>query len=90
VYRLAGGLAELGSCRHAGTDHHRAVDEPTRRPRREGIDDELKGSFVSDMALALAVGEFGQDSQCLGLVEKVHAARSLQATAGDYVAKLSR
>jgi hypothetical protein len=42
------------------------------------------------MALALAVGKFGQDSQSFGLAEKVHSARSLHATGGGSVAKLSR
>ena len=49
------------------------------RARREGAYDDFQGSLVGDVALALPVGEFGQDSEILGLAKEIHSARRLHA-----------
>src|SRR5689334_4505371 len=53
------------------------VEQPVRRRPWKGFDDDLERGLVRDVAHALTVIEFGQDSEIMGLAEDVHSARGL-------------
>ena len=78
-----GGSLEFSPRWLTGPDHHRLVEEPVRRPRRQGIEDGFQRHGVCHMAVTLTIHEVGLNAQVFGFGEKVHSARRLQMTVGN-------
>ncbi len=60
-----------------GANHHPAIDQPCGWRIRKCVDDDLERRLVGDVANALAIKKFGQDSEIMGLAEEIHSARAL-------------
>src|SRR5690242_21435974 len=79
-HRQHGCVVQARTRRQAGANHHPAIDQPARWCLRKRFDDDLERRLVGDVADALTIKKFGQDSEVMSLAEEIHSARTLHVT----------